>query len=142
MEKLLSDEPPPAAAAATAVSSPVAAAPGSRGPFVDDRGITWDANVADYEVWMKKKSKWMMEWRSRFFVLSANKLFYCKDELSAPHGMCNLVKAVSVTAATTNIDGYKHCVTLVMNDETIVLSCFNEVDQISFVTQVQQAMLI
>ena len=140
MEAILLDDP--AAAAAAAVSTASAPISTSRGPFVDNKGITWDANISDFEVWMKKKSKWMLEWRSRFFILCANKLFYCKDELSAPHGMYNLVDALSVTASTTKIDGYKHCVTLVMKDETVVISGFNEVDQIRFVTQVQQGMLL
>lgn len=49
-----------------------------RGAFVDPKGVRWDTNEADYEGWLSKKSKWMGEWRRRYFILKGSKLFFSK----------------------------------------------------------------
>ncbi len=69
----------------------------TRGAFVDpSSGIRWDTNGGDNDGWLSKKSKWLGEIRSRFFILKGSKLFFSEDERKAPHGMIDLVDCVSV----------------------------------------------
>ena len=70
-----------------------------RGAFVDKNNVRWDPNDADKEGWLGKKSRWLGDWRERFFVLKGSKLFFCKNERDAPHGMINLVDCVSAKDA-------------------------------------------
>jgi hypothetical protein len=49
-----------------------------RGGFVDSKGVRWDPNNSDYEGFLSKKSRWMGEWRKRYFILKGSKLFYSK----------------------------------------------------------------
>ena len=37
--------------------------------YTDKSGIKWDTNDADYEGFCDKRSKWMAQWRTRFFML-------------------------------------------------------------------------
>jgi hypothetical protein len=32
-----------------------------RGAYIDNKGVRWDTNDADYEGWLNKKSKWMIK---------------------------------------------------------------------------------
>jgi hypothetical protein len=52
-----------------------------RGAYVDNKGVRWDTNDADFEGWMSKQSKWISEWRKRYFVLKGSKLFFSKVNL-------------------------------------------------------------
>lgn len=67
-----------------------------RGAFVDTRGIYWDSNNADYEGYLLKRSRWMSQWRKRYFILKGSKLFFAKAIDSSPHGLIDLVDSVSV----------------------------------------------
>jgi hypothetical protein len=49
-----------------------------RGAYVDKIGVRWDTNDPDYEGWLTKKSKWLGEWRRRYFILKGSKLFFCR----------------------------------------------------------------
>ena len=42
---------------------------GNRGAFVDERGIRWDPNIGEIEGWLYKRSKWISQWRKRYFIL-------------------------------------------------------------------------
>lgn len=68
----------------------------SRGAYLDPQGVRWDTNGGDNDGWLSKKSKWLGEIRSRFFVLKGSKMFFSEDERKAPHGMIDLVDCVSV----------------------------------------------
>ena len=74
----------------------------NRGGYVDGRGIKWDTNITDYEGWIGKRSKWLGEWRNRYFLLIGTKLFYSKDEKTTPHGMIDLIDCISATAINNN----------------------------------------
>mmetsp|Transcript_15611 Transcript_15611/g.26021 ORF Transcript_15611/g.26021 Transcript_15611/m.26021 type:complete len:154 (-) Transcript_15611:235-696(-) len=69
-----------------------------RGAFVDEKGVRWDTNDADFEGFLYKKSRWVREWRKRYFILKGSKIFYAKTTSAAPHGMIDLVDCVSVKA--------------------------------------------
>lgn len=66
-----------------------------RGAYVDAKGVRWDTNDADFEGYLSKQSKWVKEWRKRYFVLKGSKLFFCKSQYAAPHGILDLVDCVS-----------------------------------------------
>ena len=67
-----------------------------RGAFVDSRGCRWDTNQGDFEGWLSKRSRWISQWRKRYFILKGSKLFFAKDSSCAPHGVIDLVDCVSV----------------------------------------------
>mmetsp|Transcript_16320 Transcript_16320/g.24590 ORF Transcript_16320/g.24590 Transcript_16320/m.24590 type:complete len:139 (-) Transcript_16320:149-565(-) len=71
----------------------------SRGAFVDPKGVRWDTNDADYEGYLCKQSRWVREWRKRYFILKGSKVFYSKSATTAPHGMIDLVDCISVKSA-------------------------------------------
>lgn len=41
----------------------------------------------------------MKEWRRRYFILKGSKLFFAKNEFSAPHGMMDLAHCTTVKSA-------------------------------------------
>ena len=78
-----------------------------RGAFIDNRGICWDTNTTDHEGWIGKRSKWLGEWRNRYFLLIGARLFYAKEEHSAPHGVIDLLDCISIKAVNNTIEkGY------------------------------------
>jgi hypothetical protein len=87
-----------------------------RGAFVDSNGVRWDTNDAENMGWLSKKSKWLGEVRSRFFVLKGSKLFFATSEEEAPHGMIDLVDCVSVKP-----HGDQSTIEISLKDETYVL---------------------
>lgn len=42
---------------------------------------------------------WLKEWRRRYFILKDSKLFFAKNEYSAPHGMMDLSTCTTVKSA-------------------------------------------
>ena len=78
-----------------------------RGAYIDNRGICWDTNTTDYEGWIGKRSKWLGEWRNRYFLLIGARLFYAKDETTTPHGLIDLLDCISIKAVNNNVEkGY------------------------------------
>ena len=71
----------------------------SRPAYLDEKGIRWDTNEADLEGVMSKKSKWLGEWRERYFILKGPKMFFTKSASEAPHGIIDLVDCLGVEAA-------------------------------------------
>ncbi len=58
-----------------------------------------DLSDPDFSGYLVKRSKWLQEWRERYFVLKGNKLFYCKDEHSLAHGVIDLKYCLTVKSA-------------------------------------------
>lgn len=56
-----------------------------------NKNLRWDTNNADLEGFMTKKSKWLGEWRERYFILKGSKIFFTKNATEAPHGMIDLI---------------------------------------------------
>lgn len=73
--------------------------PPVRGAYVDSKGVRWDTNEADFEGYLTKQSKWMKEWRRRYFVLKGSKMFFGKEQYTPPHGMIDLVDCLSAKSA-------------------------------------------
>ena len=77
-----------------------------RPPFIDSAGVSHNtSSPCTKEGWLMKESKWLKEWRRRYFVLKDSKLFFFKDEYSSPHGMVDLSNDAIVR--DTYIDGGK-----------------------------------
>ena len=68
----------------------------SRPAYLDEKGVRWDTNEADMEGVMSKKSKWLGEWRERYFILKGPKMFFTKSASEAPHGIIDLVDCLRV----------------------------------------------
>jgi hypothetical protein len=67
-----------------------------RGAYTDAKGCRWDSNNADLEGVVMKQSKWIGEWRNRYLILKGCKLFFAKDEKSAPHGDIDLIDCLTI----------------------------------------------
>ena len=67
-----------------------------RPPYADpNNGKTYDTNNPSNEGWMTKQSSWLKDWRRRYFILKDSKLFFAKNENSAPHGMIDLATCMT-----------------------------------------------
>ncbi len=85
------------------------------------KNIRWDTSEADLEGVLTKKSKWIGEWRERYFILKGPKLFFTKSSTDAPHGIIDLVDCVHVGAI--NMSFKAHTIEIVMRDsERFILS--------------------
>jgi len=71
-----------------------------RPPYVDPAtNIIYDTDNAEYEGWLTKQSMWLKDWRRRYFLLKGSKLFFGKNEYTAPHGMIDLAHCTTVKSA-------------------------------------------
>mmetsp|Transcript_11959 Transcript_11959/g.16975 ORF Transcript_11959/g.16975 Transcript_11959/m.16975 type:complete len:176 (-) Transcript_11959:209-736(-) len=72
----------------------------ARAPYVDPVSqVIYDTNHPEYEGWLTKESMWLKDWRRRYFILKGSKLFFCKNDYSAPHGMIDLANCTTVKSA-------------------------------------------
>jgi hypothetical protein len=74
-----------------------------RGAYIDEKGVRWDTNHADLEGYLYKRSKWISQWRKRYFILKGSKLFFARRPTAPPHGMIDLVDSRSVTEISESI---------------------------------------
>ncbi|TMW55367.1 hypothetical protein Poli38472_013258 [Pythium oligandrum] len=58
-----------------------------------------DISNADYEGELTKRSVWLKEWRRRYFVLKGNKLYFCRAQGEAAHGLIDLADCLTVKSA-------------------------------------------
>ena len=71
-----------------------------RPPFVDPTtNIIHDSSNPEHEGWLTKQSVWLRDWRRRYFILKGSKLFFCKSQFAAPHGMIDLALCTTVKSA-------------------------------------------
>jgi hypothetical protein len=112
----------------------------TRGAYVDNRGITWDTNATDYEGWIGKRSKWLGEWRNRYFLLIGSRLFYAKDERTTPHGMIELIDCISATAGkNTNEKGY--IIEIKLKTTSLNLSTESAKDQCEWLEDINKSLI-
>ncbi|KAJ1429319.1 hypothetical protein B484DRAFT_449461 [Ochromonadaceae sp. CCMP2298] len=111
-----------------------------RGAYVDPNGVRWDTNNADYEGVMLKKSKWMGEWRKRYLILKGTKIFFAKDEESAPHGMMDLVDCVSVKSAE-NKAKKRYALEIELKSESFVMVAGSEREKDGWISRVSRAIV-
>mmetsp|Transcript_14625 Transcript_14625/g.17800 ORF Transcript_14625/g.17800 Transcript_14625/m.17800 type:complete len:311 (+) Transcript_14625:153-1085(+) len=74
----------------------------TRPPYTDpETKIVYHITNTTISGWLTKQSDWLKDWRRRYFILDANtsKLFFCKNEYSAPHGMIDLATCTTVKSA-------------------------------------------
>mmetsp|Transcript_35080 Transcript_35080/g.110412 ORF Transcript_35080/g.110412 Transcript_35080/m.110412 type:complete len:138 (+) Transcript_35080:279-692(+) len=70
------------------------------GRYVDPgTGKEYRLSDPDYAGWLTKQSRWLKDWRRRFFILKGNKLFFSRTEDEAPHGMIDLSTCMTVKSA-------------------------------------------
>eukprot|EP00605_Chrysophyceae_sp_TOSAG23-4_P002811 GSChrysophyteH1.ASY1.ANO1.3096.1 assembled CDS len=109
-----------------------------RPAYLDAKGIRWDTNDADLEGVMSKKSKWIGEWRERYFILKGSKMFFTKSSEEAPHGIIDLVDCLSVQGSTQHHK--EHTLEIVMrNDERFVLCARSNDHKEAWITAVRRA---
>ena len=67
--------------------------------------------------WLQKKSKWLKQWRKRYFILKGNKIFFSKSATAAPHGMINMVDCMKVEdTGTSGNNKRKYTMKIVLRD--------------------------
>lgn len=113
---------------------------GTRGAFVDSRGVRWDTNHPDYVGYLTKKSRWMGEWRRRFFILKGSKMFFAKDEESTPHGMIDLVDCVRAKPAQDNTSRRSFAFEIVLKDQRFVMCAESSEEQMKFLQFIGRAL--
>ena len=69
-------------------------------PYIDPRtGEKFETTGSTNRGWLTKQSTWIKDWRRRYFILKGSKLFFAKDERTAPHGMIDLSTCMTVKSA-------------------------------------------
>ena len=58
-----------------------------------------DVSDPDFEGYLTKQSAWLKEWRKRYFVLKANRLYFMKTPQADPHGTIDLKECLTVKSA-------------------------------------------
>mmetsp|Transcript_24085 Transcript_24085/g.21908 ORF Transcript_24085/g.21908 Transcript_24085/m.21908 type:complete len:159 (+) Transcript_24085:74-550(+) len=111
-----------------------------RGAFVDSSGVRWDPNDADYEGWLSKKSRWIGEWRQRYFILKGSKLFYAKSSVAAPHGVIDLVDCKNIQSADTKTKK-RNAFIVSLKEDQIFLFAENENLKDTWISQLGRAIL-
>jgi len=72
----------------------------NRPPYIDPTtGVHHDCSNANFEGYLTKQSAWIRDWRKRYFILKGSKLFFAKGPSTAPHGMVDLSKCLTVKSA-------------------------------------------
>lgn len=92
---------------------------------------------------LSKKSKWIGEWRERYFILCGPKLFFTKSSNEAPHGMIDLIDVMSVCTISMNFRYYAFEVIMrgePGKQEKFVLSAPSEADKNKWITALNNAM--
>lgn len=112
----------------------------NRGAFVDNKGIRWDTNNADFEGYLTKKSKWMGEWRKRYFILRGSKIFFAKDSSSPPHGMIDLVDCIAVKTAEKKTNK-KNALEITLKDEYFHLCALTDRDKDEWIARIGKAIV-
>jgi hypothetical protein len=109
--------------------------------FDPDKNIRWDTNEADREGLLSKKSKWIGEWRERYFILKGAKLFFTKKASDAPHGMIDLIDCQSVASTSMSFKYYTFEVTMRgEKQEKFILSAPSQEAKDSWMAAMNQAM--
>ena len=62
----------------------------------------------DFQGYLTKRSRWLKEWRKRFFVLRGNQLHFMENADAAPHGTIDLSNCLTVKSAEEKTRK-KHC---------------------------------
>eukprot|EP01038_Epipyxis_sp_PR26KG_P006509 gene6509-8947_t len=112
----------------------------NREAFVDERGVRWDTNEADYEGYLMKKSKWMGEWRKRYFILKGSKLFFSKSDSNAPHGLIDLVDCIHVKLAESK-SKKRNAVEIMLKYETFLVYAETEIERDEWITQLGKSIV-
>ena len=114
-----------------------------RGAYCD-KNIRWDPNDADCEGWLSKKSKWIGEWRQRYFILKGSKIFFAKGEADAPHGAIEVIDIIS--CKSVKVGQQQNAIELCMKTEEPTVLCAPNaperelwIQHISMAIQKQQA---
>eukprot|EP01040_Poterioochromonas_malhamensis_P002297 gene2297-2442_t len=111
-----------------------------RGAFVDSKGVRWDSNEAEYEGYLTKKSRWVGEWRKRYFMLKGSKLFFGKGPTSAPHGMIDLIDCISVKSAEGK-SKKKNAIEIRLKEETFQVYSSTERERDEWIGQIGRAIV-
>mmetsp|Transcript_10173 Transcript_10173/g.10643 ORF Transcript_10173/g.10643 Transcript_10173/m.10643 type:complete len:145 (+) Transcript_10173:26-460(+) len=109
-----------------------------RGAYTDSKGIRWDPNDADYEGILYKQSRWMREWRSRYFILKGSKIFYAKSSTVTPHGVIDLIDCLSVKSTDLKTKK-KYSFEICTNEEVIQMYADSEEERNGWITAIQKA---
>ena len=89
------------------------------------KGILWDSNNGEQEGWLYKESRWLQQWRRRYFILHGSQLFWTSSVDNAPHGMAELADCTA-----KQLKGVKggHALEIVLRDEKFVLAADSEAE--------------
>ena len=97
----------------------------SRPPYVDKDGRVFDTSNATQSGYLTKQSTWLKDWRRRYFMLKGSKLFFASSETSAPHGMIDLSKCMTVKSAELKA-GKKNAIEVSTTDTTFYMYAEDE----------------
>lgn len=114
-----------------------------RGAYVDEKGVRWDPNNADFEGTIMKQSKWIGEWRKRYLVLKGSKLFFAKSESGAPHGVIDLIDCLSLKPhdPTSGSGKKKSSFEICLKNEKFVLTANSEKEKDVWLAKLRKVVL-
>ena len=111
-----------------------------RPPFVDEMGVSHDTRNPSHHGWLTKQSAWLKDWRRRYFILKNSKLFFCKSEYSAPHGMIDLATCMTVKSAELRA-GKKNAIEVSTNETVFYMYADTEKEKDEWIGAIGRAIV-
>jgi hypothetical protein len=99
-----------------------------------------DLSEPDFSGHLTKRSKWLKEWRRRWFVLKGNRLYYCKAAGGAPHGEIDLKDCLTVKSAEDKTNK-RNCFEVATPQETFFLYADTEKEKDEWIGAIGRAIV-
>ena len=103
-------------------------------------GVSHDTRNPSHQGWLTKQSAWLKDWRRRYFILKNSKLFFCKSEYSAPHGMIDLATCMTVKSAELRA-GKKNAIEVSTNETVFYMYADTEKEKDEWIGAIGRAIV-
>lgn len=99
-----------------------------------------DLSEPDFSGELTKRSKWLKDWRRRYFILKGNTLYFSKSATGPPHGEINLRECLTVKSAEDKTNK-KHSFEVATPSETFFLYADSEKEKDDWVGALGRAIV-
>lgn len=95
---------------------------------MSSKSLRMPIGTPDKDGYLVKRSKFLHEWRTRYFKLYGKQLFFMKSKSDRPHGLIDLSSCLTVKSAEEKT-GKAHCFEVSTSGESFFLCAANELEK-------------
>jgi len=99
-----------------------------------------DLSNPDFSGYLTKRSKHILAWRRRYFVLKGNKLYYLENPAEEPHGVIDLKDCLTVKSAEEKIN-MKYCFEVATPQDTYFMYADSEKEKDEWIGHIGRAIV-